>query len=81
MVRPTIEDVAAEAKVSIGTVSNVLNRPGLVREDKRLRVERAIERSLSARSDRAAKRNLFGWQLVAWRDWAHAPAATELHHV
>src|SRR5215467_1278737 len=43
VVRPTIEDVAAKARVSIGTVSNVLNRPELVSEDKRLRVERAIE--------------------------------------
>ncbi|MGD9634597.1 MAG: LacI family DNA-binding transcriptional regulator [Pirellulales bacterium] len=39
---PTIEDVARRAKVSISTVSRVLNRPGMVRQDTRERVEQAI---------------------------------------
>ena len=39
----TIRDVARLAKVSISTVSRVLNAPDLVKADKRVRVERAIE--------------------------------------
>lgn len=37
-----IKDVARQAGVSVGTVSNVLNRPDLVSEIKREKVERAI---------------------------------------
>jgi LacI family transcriptional regulator len=58
----TIQDVAALAKVSISTVSRVLNRPHLVSIDTRQRVERAIklltysrnihaQRLMSSRSD------------------------------
>jgi LacI family transcriptional regulator len=43
MARPSVKDVAALAGVSLGTVSNVLNRPDAVRPSTRLRVERAIE--------------------------------------
>ena len=44
MTRPvTIRDVAQRAKVSISTVSRVLNAPGKVREDKRKKVEEAIQ--------------------------------------
>jgi LacI family transcriptional regulator len=39
----SIKDVAAHAHVSVGTVSNVLNRPELVAEATRLRVQAAIE--------------------------------------
>ncbi len=41
-VAPSVKDVAAMAGVSIGTVSNVLNRPTKVSTDTRERVERAI---------------------------------------
>ncbi len=43
MTRPSVKDVAALAGVSLGTVSNVLNRPDSVRPATRQRVERAIE--------------------------------------
>jgi LacI family transcriptional regulator len=39
----SIKEVAARAGVSIGTVSNVLNRPDNVTESNRLRVQEAIE--------------------------------------
>jgi LacI family transcriptional regulator len=39
----SIRDVAERAGVSLGTVSNVLNRPDMVAEETRLRVLRAIE--------------------------------------
>ena len=39
---PSVKDVAAKAGVSIGTVSNVLNRPTKVATETRERVERAI---------------------------------------
>ena len=38
----SVKDVAAHAGVSLGTVSNVLNRPGTVRPATRARVEAAI---------------------------------------
>lgn len=41
--RPSVNDVATLAGVSLGTVSNVLNRPERVTEATRARVERAIE--------------------------------------
>ena len=43
MARLTIRDVAARAGVSIGTVSNVLNRPHVVAEPTRARVQQAID--------------------------------------
>jgi LacI family transcriptional regulator len=39
---PSVKDVAAAAGVSLGTVSNVLNRPARVSPATRLRVERAM---------------------------------------
>ncbi len=41
--KPTVRDVAKEASVSVGTVSNVLNRPAQVNEETRLRVRNAID--------------------------------------
>lgn len=41
--RPTIRDVARAAKVSIGTVSSVINNSSLVAPDTRRRVEASIE--------------------------------------
>lgn len=39
---PSVKDVARAAGVSVGTVSNVLNRPQIVQQDTRRRVEAAI---------------------------------------
>ena len=56
--RASVKDVAAAAGVSVGTVSNVLNRPESVAEKTRARVEQAMEdlnfhRNASARQLRA----------------------------
>src|SRR3954469_3251120 len=55
---PPVKDVAAAAGVSLGTVSNVLNRPAVVSTATRERVERAMAdlgfvRNESARQLRA----------------------------
>jgi LacI family transcriptional regulator len=61
----SIRDVAAEARVSVGTVSNVLNRPEVVAPATRARVEKAIAtlgfvRNESARALRAGRSRTFG---------------------
>jgi LacI family transcriptional regulator len=58
-----IKDVARQAGVSVGTVSNVINRPELVAEETRSRVQAVIEqlgyvRSESARQLRAGRSRL-----------------------
>jgi DNA-binding LacI/PurR family transcriptional regulator len=52
---PTVEDVARAAGVSRQTVSNVLNSPGIVRDETRQRVQQAIDR-LAYRPHAAARR-------------------------
>jgi LacI family transcriptional regulator len=63
-----IKDVAQHAGVSVGTVSNVINRPDLVAPETRTRVRAAIEqlgyvRSEAARSLRSGQSRIIG-QLV-----------------
>jgi LacI family transcriptional regulator len=61
-----IKDVAARANVSVGTVSNVLNRPDRVRPDTRARVEAAMAdlgfvRNESARQLRAGSSRIIAY--------------------
>lgn len=65
----SIKDVAAAAGVSIGTVSNVLNRPDVVRDSTRLRVEAAIENlgfvpNGSARQLKAGRSRMLGYLML-----------------
>ena len=53
MARPSVKDVARRAGVSLGTVSNVLNRPDSVRPATRERVEEAIAELGFVRNDTA----------------------------
>ncbi len=67
--QPSIKDVAGRAGVSIGTVSNVLNRPNLVSRSTRSRVEQAIEdlgyvRNESARHLRAGHSRTIAYVLL-----------------
>lgn len=55
MAATSIRDVAQHAGVSVGTVSNVLNRPGEVSADSIDRVHRAIEELGYVRNDAARK--------------------------
>lgn len=64
-----IKDVAARAGVSVGTVSNVLNRPHLVSESTRARVQAAIielgfVRNESARQLRAGRSRTIAYVLL-----------------
>jgi LacI family transcriptional regulator len=61
----TIKDVALRAEVSVGTVSNVINRPDIVSAEIRTRVNQAIEelgyvRSESARQLRMGRSRIMG---------------------
>ena len=51
--RPSIQDVARLAGVSLGTVSNVLNNPAMVRPQTAEKVQRAIEQLGFVRNDAA----------------------------
>lgn len=65
----SVKDVAARAGVSLGTVSNVLNRPERVSEATRSRVARAMKelgfvRNESARALRAGRTNAVGYLML-----------------
>ena len=64
-----VKDVALAAGVSLGTVSNVLNRPQQVRSATRERVERAMQdlgfvRNESARQLKAGRSNTIGYVML-----------------
>jgi LacI family transcriptional regulator len=66
---PSVKDVAAAAGVSLGTVSNVLNRPERVTAGTRERVERAMAdlgfvRNESARALRAGKSRTLAYVML-----------------
>jgi LacI family transcriptional regulator len=66
---PRIQDVARRAGVAIGTVSNVLNKPDLVTEHTRLKVEAAIAelgfvRNSAARALAARRTDTVGLVLI-----------------
>jgi LacI family transcriptional regulator len=66
---PRIQDVARRAGVAIGTVSNVLNKPDLVAEQTRLKVEAAIAelgfvRNSAARALAARRTDTVGLVLI-----------------
>lgn len=61
--KPSLRDVAKQAKVSLGTVSNVLNRPTQVSEETRQRVREAIDMLgfvPNANSNNAGKQKIIG---------------------
>jgi LacI family transcriptional regulator len=66
MASPSMKDVASRAGVSLGTVSNVLNRPEMVSERARFAVQAAIEelgfvRNESARALRTGRTNTIAY--------------------
>ncbi|MBG0830077.1 LacI family DNA-binding transcriptional regulator [Planomonospora sp. ID67723] len=66
---PSVKDVAAAAGVSLGTVSNVLNRPSTVSAATRQRVERAMSelgfvRNESARQLRAGRSRALAYVML-----------------
>ncbi|NYE36192.1 LacI family transcriptional regulator [Nocardioides cavernae] len=67
--RPSVKDVAERAQVSLGTVSNVLNRPDRVSAGTRERVERAMADlgfvlNESARQLRMGRSNTFAYVML-----------------
>lgn len=67
--RPSVKDVAERAQVSLGTVSNVLNRPDRVSASTRDRVERAMADlgfvlNESARQLRMGRSNTFAYVML-----------------
>lgn len=72
---PTLRAVAELAKVSTGTVSNVLNRPDAVAQATRERVEKAIAELGFVRQTSPA-REAAHWRRSGHAAWIFTPAAT-----
>ncbi|GHG60540.1 LacI family DNA-binding transcriptional regulator [Streptomyces griseocarneus] len=70
-----LADVARRAEVSTGTVSNVLNRPGAVKEESRLRVEAAMAELGYVRGGVPAE-HAAHWRRSGFATWLFQPAAT-----
>ena len=64
--RASVKDVAALAAVSLGTVSNVLNRPDSVAPETRERVERAIAELGFVRNDSARQLRAGVSEMIAY---------------
>lgn len=71
----TLADVARRAKVSTGTVSNVLNRPDAVAEATRVRVEAAIT-DLGFVRGSTAREGAAHWRRSGFATWVFQPATT-----
>jgi LacI family transcriptional regulator len=63
---PSMKDVAAHARVSLGTVSNVLNRPEVVAERTRKRVLAAIDELGFVRNESARQLRAGGSRMLAY---------------
>jgi integrase len=72
---PTLRQVAELAGVSTGTVSNVLNRPEMVKEATRARVEKAIAEVGFVRQV-GPSREAAHWRRSGHSAWIFTPAAT-----
>ena len=72
---PTLRQVAELASVSTGTVSNVLNRPDMVAEKTRVRVEKAIA-ELGFVWQIGPSREAAHWRRSGHATWIFTPAAT-----
>ncbi|QKW07377.1 LacI family DNA-binding transcriptional regulator [Streptomyces sp. NA04227] len=70
-----LTDVARRAEVSTGTVSNVLNRPEMVRESTRLRVQAAIAELGFVRGGLPTE-TAAHWRRTGFATWLFRPAAT-----
>ncbi|RKN74624.1 LacI family DNA-binding transcriptional regulator [Streptomyces klenkii] len=70
-----LADVARHAGVSVGTASNVLNRPEVVREEKRARVELAMA-ELGYLRGSAPGEPAAHWRRSGFATWLFQPAAT-----
>ncbi|MEI5525397.1 LacI family DNA-binding transcriptional regulator [Streptomyces brasiliscabiei] len=68
-------DVARRAEVSSGTVSNVLNHPERVREDTRVRVQRAIAELKFVRGG-VPTETATHWRRNGFATWLFAPATS-----
>jgi len=84
--RASVKDVAAAAAVSLGTVSNVLNRPDLVSAATRERVERAMAelgfvRNESARSLRAGVSSVLAYVMLDAGNPFFTDVAQGIEHV
>ncbi|WP_338677554.1 LacI family DNA-binding transcriptional regulator [Streptomyces sp. SCSIO 30461] len=72
---PKVVDVARRSGVSVGTVSNVLNRPESVSESKRLKVELAIAELGYVRAVPSGN-TAAHWRRTGFATWLFQPAAT-----
>lgn len=83
---PSVKDVAVHAEVSLGTVSNVLNRPDRVTHRTRVRVEEAMSdlgfvRNESARQLRAGRSRTLAYVMLDASNPFFSDVASGIEHV